>query len=73
VDKGVNSRAVAPKRFNQYHRGVSGGAAASGIAASEPKFNVWCEEIKGFICDCTDGRQANRYNLSMKEIAENIG
>jgi hypothetical protein len=63
VEKESSGR-TAPKRFNRYQsRGASVGTA-------ECKFEGRCEDLKGFVFDFTDGKNADIYNLSMKEIAE---
>ena len=35
----------------------------------QPKFEGKCEELKGFIYDCSDARQADMFTKTMKEIA----
>ena len=42
-------------------------------AVKQPKFEGRCDELKGFIYDCLDPRQADMYAKTMKEIAEYAG
>jgi hypothetical protein len=42
-------------------------------AVQEPTFEGNYDSIKGFMYDCSDGRQSERYNLVTKEIAEYMG
>ena len=39
----------------------------------QPKFVGRCDELKGFIYDCSDPQQADMYAKTMKEIAEYAG
>ena len=39
----------------------------------QPKFEGKCEELKGFIYDCSDARQADMFTKTMKEIAGYAG
>jgi hypothetical protein len=39
----------------------------------EPKFEGKCEDMKGHVYNCTDGRQAGGYTKTTEEIAEHIG
>jgi hypothetical protein len=39
----------------------------------QPRFEGRCDDIKGFVFDCSNGRQADRYNMAMREIAEYVG
>jgi hypothetical protein len=41
--------------------------------AREPKFEGKCEDLKGHVYDCTDGRQADGYTKTTEEIAEHVG
>ena len=41
--------------------------------AKQPKFEGRCDELKGFIYDCSDARQADMYTRTTKEIAEYAG
>jgi hypothetical protein len=34
----------------------------------ETKFDGRCDDIKGFVFDCADGKQADRYNTTIREI-----
>ena len=42
-------------------------------AFRQPKFEGKCDELKGFIYDCSDSRQADMYVKTTKEIAEYVG
>jgi hypothetical protein len=44
-----------PKRYNRFQQ-------------QETKFNGRCEDINGFVFDCADGKQANQYNATIREI-----
>jgi hypothetical protein len=37
------------------------------------KFEGKCDILKGLIFDCVDGRQLDRYNTNIKEVAEYVG
>jgi hypothetical protein len=50
-----------PKRVNIYQQQTT---------TTQTKFEGRCEDIKGFIFYCADDRQADRYNLTMREIDE---
>jgi hypothetical protein len=39
----------------------------------QPKFEGKCEELKGFICDCSDSRQIDAFMCATKEVAEHFG
>jgi hypothetical protein len=39
----------------------------------EPKFNGRCDDIRGFVFDCADGKQADRYNTTIREITAYVG
>jgi hypothetical protein len=38
-------------------------------ATTQLKFNGRCEDIKGFVFDCANRKQADRYNIAIREIA----
>jgi hypothetical protein len=62
VEKGIGQ---PPKKTVRYHyRGPS-----TTIAKTEAGFQGRCEDLKGHIFDCVDGRQADQYAVTMKEIA----
>jgi hypothetical protein len=39
----------------------------------ETKFDVRCDNIKGFVFDCADGKQADWYNTTIREITSYAG
>jgi hypothetical protein len=39
----------------------------------QPKFEGKCEELKGFVFDCSDSKQADVFAKTMKEIAGYVG
>jgi hypothetical protein len=39
----------------------------------QPKFEGKCDGLKGFIYDCYDGHQTDRYSILMKDITEYVG
>jgi hypothetical protein len=39
----------------------------------QPKFEGKCDELKGFIFDCSDSRQADVFAKTTREIAEYVG
>jgi hypothetical protein len=39
----------------------------------ETKFDGRCDDIKGFVFDCADSKQADRYNTTMREITAYAG
>jgi hypothetical protein len=39
----------------------------------ETKFDGRCDDIKGFVFDCADGKQADRYNTTIQEITAYTG
>jgi hypothetical protein len=41
--------------------------------AREQKFAGNCDGLSGFIYDCSDGKQSDRFNIVTKEIAEYVG
>jgi hypothetical protein len=42
-------------------------------AVQEPKFQGNCDSHQGFVCNCSDGRQSDRYILVMKDVVEYVG
>jgi hypothetical protein len=61
-----------PKKPIRYYRGSSSNHQPT-IAKAEPKFQGRNEDLKGHVFDCADGKQADQYAVTMKEIAEYIG
>jgi hypothetical protein len=39
----------------------------------EQKFSGECDSLSGFVYDCSDGKQSDRFNIVTKEIAEYVG
>jgi len=58
----------ASRRGRRYRRGGN-----NLMVIKQSKFDGRCEDLKGHIYDCTDGRQADQYSKTTKEIAEFIG
>jgi hypothetical protein len=48
-----------PKRFNYSRFQTKKGN-------QETKFDGRCDDIKGFVFDCADGKQADRYNTTIR-------
>jgi hypothetical protein len=67
VEKGANP---PPKKPSRYYRGS---ATAATTANTEPGFQGRCDDLRGHVLDCAVGKQAYRYTMTMKEIAEYIG
>lgn len=47
-------------------------ARQCGNAPRQPKFEGRCKDLKGYVLDCSDGRQVDRYRVVMKEIAKYV-
>jgi hypothetical protein len=67
VKKGTNP---LPKKPNRYYRGS---AIATATAKAEPTFQGRCDDLRGHVFDCAVGKEADRYTVTMKEMAEYIG
>jgi hypothetical protein len=65
IEKPGGTAAGGKRHHNIYHKKAA--------AITHPKFEGRCAELKGFVFDCTGGKQAGQYNLSMNEIAEYFG
>jgi hypothetical protein len=61
-----------PKNSSRYYRGSSSNHQPT-TAKAEPKFQGRNEDLKGHVFDCANGKQADQYAVTMKEIAEYIG
>jgi hypothetical protein len=53
------------KRYNRFQHKKT--------TTQEPKFNGRCDDIRGFVFDCADGKQADRYNTTIREITAYVG
>jgi hypothetical protein len=53
------------KRYNRFQR--------KRARTQEPKFNGRYEDIKGFVFDCANGKQADWYNVTVREITAYVG
>jgi hypothetical protein len=53
-------------RGNQYKTTVA-------TVAREQKFAGKCDGLSGFVYNCSDGKQSDRFNIVTKEIAEYVG
>jgi hypothetical protein len=69
---GKDTEAAAPVKRPGY-RGNWYRPAAVREPKPEPKFQGKCDNLKGFVYDCSDGKQSYRFNLVTKEIAEYVG
>jgi hypothetical protein len=67
VEKGTNP---LPKKPNRYYRGS---AIATATTKAEPAFQGRCDDLRGHVFDCAVGKEADRYTVTMKEMAEYIG
>jgi hypothetical protein len=67
VEKGTNP---PPKKPHRYYRGS---AIATATTKAEPTFQGRCEDLRGHVFDCAVGKEADRYTVTMKEMAEYIG
>jgi hypothetical protein len=55
-----------PKRFNYSRFQPKKGN-------QETKFDGRCDDIKGFVFDCADGKHADRYNTTIRQITAYAG
>jgi hypothetical protein len=67
VEKGSNP---PPKKPSWYYRGST---TAATTADTKPEFQGRCDDLRGHVFDCAVGKQADRYTVTMKAIAEYIG
>jgi hypothetical protein len=68
VEKGVGQPPKKPVRY--HYRGSNRPGVKDETNIS---FQGRCEDLKGHIFDCVDGRHADQYAVTMKEIAPYIG
>jgi hypothetical protein len=68
VEKGIGQPPKKPVRY--HYRGSNGAGVKDETNIS---FQGRCEDLKGHIFDCVDGRHADQYAVTMKEIAAYIG
>jgi hypothetical protein len=66
VEKAVGQ--TRKKTVRYHYRG-----SADVVTKTEAGFQGRREDLKGHIFDCVDGRQADQYAVTMKEIAAYIG
>jgi hypothetical protein len=59
IENGAGAGTVAKQNNNIYQRNA--------VGIIQANFEGQCGDLKGFIFDCDDGRQADRYNIAMKE------
>jgi hypothetical protein len=59
------SNTAAPKRYNRFQQ--------KRATTQEPKFDRRCEDIKGFVFYCANGKHANRYNITIRETTAYFG
>jgi hypothetical protein len=68
----AKSNEAAPVKRGGY-RGNRYKPSAATVVAREPKFEGKYDGISGFVYDCSDGKQSDRFNIVTKEIAEYVG
>jgi hypothetical protein len=67
------------KRFNRRRRGKKSEKAEAykteqpSSVTKQPKFEGKCDDLKGYVYDCSSYKQADNYNRTTKEIAEFVG
>jgi hypothetical protein len=62
---------LPPKKPSRYYRGSNHQSTA--MVKADPKFQGRNEDLKGHVFDCYNGKQADQYGVTMKEISEYIG
>jgi hypothetical protein len=67
-----DTRPPSPQKPSRYYRG-SNNHQSTATTKAEPKFQGRNEDLKGHVFDCANGKQADQYAVTMKEIAEYIG
>jgi hypothetical protein len=67
VERGTNH---LPKKPNRYYRGS---AIATATTKAGPAFQGRCDVLRGHVFDCVVGKEADRFTVTMKEVAEYIG
>jgi hypothetical protein len=70
VDTNASKEAAPVKRGG--YRGNRYKPAAITVTR-ELKFSGKCDSLIGFVYDCSDGKQSDRFNIATKEIAEYVG
>jgi hypothetical protein len=74
IEKGAGKDTEAAARVKKLgYRGNRYRPAAVCEPKPEQKFQGKCDNLKGFVYDCSDGKQSDRFNLGTKEIAECVG
>jgi hypothetical protein len=64
----------APKAPTKSRYGGRGGFTNRKPATEKaPEFEGRCDSLKGFVFDCSDGKQSDAYNTTMKEIIGYVG
>jgi hypothetical protein len=56
----------SPKLYNRFQQ-------QRRTTTQETKFNGRFKDIKGFVFDCAEGKQANQYNVTIREITAYVG
>jgi hypothetical protein len=69
VEKSFPAALVAPNRYG--YRGKYKPIAA--VATQPHKFEGKYDSLKGFIFDCIEGMQSDRYNVMIKGMAKYVG
>jgi hypothetical protein len=67
VEKATNP---TPKNPNRYYRGS---VIATSTTKAETTFQGRCEDLRGHVFDCAVRKEVDRYTVTIKEMAENIG
>jgi hypothetical protein len=71
---GKDTEAAAPvKRERLGYRGNWYRPAVAREPNPEQKFQGKYDSLKGFVYDCSDGKQSDRFNIFTEEIAEYVG
>lgn len=66
------TKAVSQQSSKRNRRASTDRSAAAAIPRPA-KFEGKCDDLKGYIYDCVDGKQADAYTKTTKEIAEYVG
>jgi hypothetical protein len=72
VEFGANKGIETPTSKKGGYRGNRYKTTVATVAR-EPKFAGKCDGLSGFVYDCSDGKQSDRFNIVTREIAEYVG
>ena len=73
VGRGAGKGAVRGGRGNCSNRSQTGQIQNQKSRPISQKFKENSFDLEGFIFDCSDSRQANKYIITIKRIAEYVG